>query len=360
MNHRDNRRGSFVTNSRDLATEASGGSPVRYVVKRKNVVPGIFHCLRVLAIFNKLFVKNLRFRDRTVKIVQYGSQCLSGYFSSYFSREVNIGLINTRRAASTARKWFWLVKMGQHLIWVLNNSNSKVVSSLLGKIDYFEQVFLVAYYVYENLILGARMKLPGFHCSRDEFGTNLTWFLSDIPLLISSCIRLHYNLREIRDTKKKVNMLKQNLTIPLTKGLPELEFNSAPLQALENLWITIVENIYSGCTGTELEPVTITNDKGSKAAAELQQLQSRMKKLMDERGSKYLQTWIAVLEVGVSAHYCGLYKTLVESHGKFMGNDSKYAMTDMDGPVGLMGVISSSLIMFQYWSHLPPDNLMRE
>ena len=324
-------------------------------VKKKKCVPGIYHCIRVLAIFNKLFVQNLRFRDRTVKILQYGCQCLSGYFSSYFSREFNIGLINARRAASTARKWFWLCKSGQHFIWLLNNSNEEVFSTLLGKIDYFEQIFLVAYYIYENLILGSRLKLPGFDAERDEYMTNLTWFLSDFPLLVSSVIRLHGNLREIRDTKERIKILKQNLSL-IAKNDRDLEFSTGPLESLEQLWLTIVENVHSGFTGTKIKHASFAQNNGTHSSVELQRLKSKMRQLMDDRGSKYLQTWIAVFEVGVSAHYCGLFKYIMESHGKFMGDDSKYNMSD--GHVGLMGVLSSSLILFQYWSHLPTDNLL--
>lgn len=228
-------------------------------------------------------------------------------------------------------------------------------STLIGKVDYFEQFFLVLYYIYENLILGSRIKLPGFDAERDAYMTNLTWFLSDLPLLVSSVLRLHENLREIRETKENIKVLKENLSL-ISKNEYDLEFNTGPLEALEKLWLTIVENIHSACTGTKLEAKYVTQSRGDHAFAELHELKLRMRRLLGDRKSRYLQAWIAVFEVGVSAHYSGFFKYIVESHGKFMGTNYEYNMSD--GHVGLMGVLSSSLIMFQYWSHLPPDKLI--
>ena len=103
----------------------------------------LIHCLRVLSVFNKLFQRNLRFRDRSVKVVQYGCQMLSGWCGGYFSPDVNEGLSILRRTASNSRKWFWLLKSVQHVFWLYHKTLSKDPLSIVEKYDYGEQIFLV-------------------------------------------------------------------------------------------------------------------------------------------------------------------------------------------------------------------------
>lgn len=52
-------------------------------IKKTENNSSILHVLRVLSMFNKLFQKNLRFRDRSVKAIQYGCQMLSGRFTHF-------------------------------------------------------------------------------------------------------------------------------------------------------------------------------------------------------------------------------------------------------------------------------------
>merc|ERR1711998_723086 len=99
---------------------------------------------------------------------------------------------------------------------------------------------------------------------------------------------------------EKIKMLKENLSLKL-KHERDLEFTTGPLEALEKLWLTIIENLYSGCTGAELESTDVTHSKGAQASSELYHLKRRMTQLLGDRRSRYLQAWIAVFEVGVSA-----------------------------------------------------------
>ena len=186
-------------------------------------VPAIFHVLRVLSTFQKLFVGTLRFRDRTVKVVQYGCQMLTGFYGSQMSPELNTGLNTLRGATSNARKWFWFLKSVQHFIWLANNSNAKNTMTMLQKIDYIEAIFLAVYYGYENRILASRLKLPGFSEKNDEYGTNLTWFIGDFALLVSTSFRLHSKLDEIRILKEKLRDAKQKLSL-LPRGKKDTDF----------------------------------------------------------------------------------------------------------------------------------------
>jgi hypothetical protein len=104
----------------------------------------IIHCLRILSVFNKLFQRNLRFRDRSVKVVQYGCQMLNGWFTDYFSPEMNEGITILRRTASNSRKWMWFLKSVQHVFWLYHKTISKESMSIIEKYDYSEQIFLVS------------------------------------------------------------------------------------------------------------------------------------------------------------------------------------------------------------------------
>lgn len=154
----------------------------------------IIHCLRVLSIFNKLFQKNLRFRDRSVKVIQYGCQMVSGYWGTQLPESVNIGLINLRRTTSNARKWFWLFKSVQHVIWLKDKSSLSCLQTHVQRFDYLEQIFLVLYYAYENKVLMSRLEVPGFSEEADEFGCNFTWFIGDVALTCSSFVTLFDNV----------------------------------------------------------------------------------------------------------------------------------------------------------------------
>ena len=62
-----------------------------------------------------------------------------------------------------------------------------------------------------------------------------------------------------------------------------------------------------------------------------------MKDAQDRLYSQYVLFWIGVFELGVSWHYVGLFKPFNK------GRDIS------EGHVGLFGVISSSLIIYDNW-----------
>jgi hypothetical protein len=116
-------------------------------IKPKSTSKSVIHLLKVLSIFNKLFQKNLRFRDRSVKIIQYGCQMISGYFGPYLPPSVNSGISCLRREASNSRKWMWLLKSVQHVIWLYDKTFSENKLNRVQQYDYLEQIFLVNSYL---------------------------------------------------------------------------------------------------------------------------------------------------------------------------------------------------------------------
>ena len=313
-------------------------------------VPAIFHVLRVLSTFQKLFVGTLRFRDRTVKVVQYGCQMITGFYGNQLSPELNTGLKNLRGATSNARKWFWFLKSIQHIIWVANNSSSKHTATLLQKIDYIEAIFLALYYGYENRILASRLKLPGFSEQADAYGTNLTWFISDFALLVTTSFRLHFKLAEIREMKEKLRDAKMKLAM-ISKDERCTDFSTGPLESMERLWLTVIDSLSSTFVNEVRTSATVDEREGLDPTR-LKDMEAELERLLDDRYSQYLQWWISFFEVGVSAHYAGYLKHWVNVPEKLLGGEgSSYGIHD--GHVGLMGVCSSSLILYQYWKNVP-------
>jgi len=159
---------------------------------------------RALDIWTKI-ASNVRLRDRIVKVIQYGCQMLIGYYGAKMSEEVMLGVKTTRRTASTARKAFWLLKSLNHIGSIANMLDDNLLAKPLDvKLDFIEQVSLVFYYVYENLVFLARCNLFNFNEDDLDWGTNVSWFVGDLAFLLSSSVRLHGNAA---DRQKVINEL---------------------------------------------------------------------------------------------------------------------------------------------------------
>jgi hypothetical protein len=152
---------------------------------------------KLLELWTKV-ATNVRMRDRSVKIIQYGCQMLIGYYGCKLSEDIMCGLNRTRSTASTARKAFWLLKSINHLNDIFSLLEAKALSPdrpLAVKLDLLEQVFLVFYYLTENLIFLARCRLFGFDEDKLDAWCNIAWFGGDLSFFFSTILRLQDQTR---------------------------------------------------------------------------------------------------------------------------------------------------------------------
>ena len=166
----------------------------------------------ILSIWTKLST-NTRIRDRSVKALQYGCQMLLGFYSNKMSKELVEALSATRKTSSNARKIFWLLKSLNHVESVVNLS-IKFYSdqSCVCALDILEQVFLIAYYWYENLVFFARHNL-GFYAELDLYPhTDVSWFLGDLACFLAAFLRLFSCYRDWRNCSTTCNIDDGNLS----------------------------------------------------------------------------------------------------------------------------------------------------
>ena len=154
---------------------------------------------RILDIISALS-NTMRARDRSVKIIQYGSQMLVGFYSSKFTMETVTALKATRRSASTSRKAFWLLKSFNHITVItktMASYNFADDNNFVNGFDLIEQFALVVYFWYENLVFLARHNLVSFGEEVLEFPCNLSWFVGDAACFCSTTIRFYSKLRDL-------------------------------------------------------------------------------------------------------------------------------------------------------------------
>ncbi len=149
--------------------------------------------LRTVVSISTKLSNHIRFRDRSVKVVQYGCQMLLGFYGSKMSDEVRTAIALTRRTASTSRKFFWLLRSVNHLdaflTMIQKDDFCWRTSNALVWLDLIEQLCLMVYFAYENLVLLTRVKLVSFtEESIDPVG-NLSWALGDVAGFIALVIR---------------------------------------------------------------------------------------------------------------------------------------------------------------------------
>lgn len=274
-----------------------------------------------LTLFFQVWTKlasNIRVRDRLVKVLQYGCQMLVSYYGHLWSEERVKALSLLRRTSSTSRKAFWLLKSVNHLGELVNRTDIRLLdpdASWVDKFDYIEQICLAVYYHYESMIYFCRTNIlkPEYEALLDP-GCNWSWFLGDLAYLCSTTLKLSNNYFKM---------------ISLVDRAKKLSFSIADLPSVEQPIMATV-------------PTSIPERKRTISACDSEESQSILSELCELNATKtddVISVLIALFEIGASAHYVGLWRLL-------FGQDIK------EGHVGLMGVLSSSLIIF--------DNARRE
>lgn len=134
------------------------------------------------------------------------------------------GLRITKSMASSSRKAFWLLKSINHvqaMILMIENYEHDMDECYADLLDIVEQLFLILYYFYENLVFMARTKLVSFtEDSLDDWG-NWTWFLEDFICFLAASLRSYIAAKKLG--------LKEAALLQLTRH-SELEDKNLVLQ----------------------------------------------------------------------------------------------------------------------------------
>ena len=267
----------------------------------------------------KLWVKlgsNVRMRDRIVKVIQYGCQMILGFYTVQLSEQLKSGLAETRRFASNARKAFWLLKSFNHISTCINMYENGVLQTeyIADKIDYLEQIFLAIYFATENFVFFIRSKVLSMKEESIDIYLNCSWFGADVSALCSSILRLYDNNYKLNQVKSYINYTKTTHTTHTTSHNSDL---LTPEVTSQNP-ISLLQHC------PDLKNIINQYDNIDKLILNLTKKQYAL----------YLTNAINVFEVGVSFYYMGLYKRI-------------FGVELSEGYVGAMGVISSTLILYE-------------
>ena len=239
---------------------------------------------RVLKIWTKVMT-HVRLRDRSIKILQYGSQMLLGYYSMNLSYNMRARLTQLRGQSSTARKAFWLLKsinQIDELMRMIKDGYLSSESSLTDRLDFVENLFLIAYYWTETQVYFARANnMFGLNEDKIDLAVNWTWFGGDMIFFLSQLLKLRKHTAE-----------REALSV----------------------------RIKNASESTPEETLALREERDKKDA-----LSPRFRNAF----------FISILELVVSFRYVGGYKWILG------GNDMG------DGLCGLCGVASSSLILYE-------------
>jgi hypothetical protein len=188
---------------------------------------------------------------------------LIGYYGLGMNDGLVSGLRTTQRMTSTARKAFWLLKSINHIgsMNTMIRSNG-FLGTIVGKLDFIEQFFLVLYYIYENQIFLSRCQLFNFKEDEVDFRCNVSWFGGDLAFFCSTGLKLFENIMKKRELNEK-------------------------LLEIEN----------------SKEMITDYDQKSS-------QIQLDLKCYNDQGHRLQLSFVIASLEIGVSMHYVCIWRAL--------------------------------------------------
>lgn len=116
----------------------------------------------------------------------------------------------TQRTASTSRKAFWLFKSINHVstaIELIETYSYAADEGLADFIDILEQLAVIVYYWYENLVFFCRTKMVGFTESDIDGWGNWSWFLEDFTGFLACIIRSVLTMRRIRDKQGSLTAL---------------------------------------------------------------------------------------------------------------------------------------------------------
>ena len=161
---------------------------------------------QVLQLWCKVFA-NLRMRDRSLKMMQYGCQLLLGYYGGRMSFMVRNQVKSLQGNASLSRKAFWLLKsvdqMGSAMrmfeqgYWDENSTMSQ-------KLDLIEQFFLIWYYWCETLVFFAKAKMFNLREHSLDFWCNTSWLGGDIVFFTARLLELRSNVMERNQIDDKI------------------------------------------------------------------------------------------------------------------------------------------------------------
>lgn len=234
---------------------------------------------------------------------------LIGYYGSILTKELGASLALTRRTASNSRKAFWLIKTIAHIkntIEMIDKGALSDINNVAAIFDTFEQILLGLYYYCENNIFFVRMGLLKFDEDYVDWWANLTWFGADACCLIAAIIRVRNN-----------NISRDNIK-----------------EQLKHLNANRITNGKNNDKNEETDSTSSNSTPASDVEDEKQLLLQRLSELNKTSFDLHLSLAIAVFELGVSIHYVDLLEKII---GRRLG----------DGPVGAMGVISSTLILYE-------------
>lgn len=132
----------------------------------------------------------LRMRDRSVKVLQYGCQMMLGFYANKFSNDMNQALALFRRTASTSRKAFWLLKSVNHITSAIHMVQGLMAEfSWIAFFDFMEQIFLAIYYAMENIVFFIRVKMIPWDEDDVDVGVNWSWFVGDFFCVAAALLR---------------------------------------------------------------------------------------------------------------------------------------------------------------------------
>lgn len=273
---------------------------------------------------------NVRMRDRSVKVLQYGCQMLICYYGSQMRPSSLAAFSALRRMSSNSRKAFWLLKSLNHVGTIISMIEGGIRDkSLEDQLDFIEQLFLVLYYWYESEIYFARAGMLGLDEDVLDPWCNWTWLGGDVAFFLSGLLRLHSHVKRRTELAK----ILEELTLRDGDAVDgDVCTIIADTEHHDHISYSISQ-LRSGLGSSSVQ-IRLSDHPLSKNTDEKLSLIRTLQQMDRETFDKKLSVWIGVLELGVSLHYVDFYKFLFRS-----GISETY--------VGAMGVASSVLIIYE-------------
>lgn len=135
-----------------------------------------------------------RCENRSRTTVVYSYLCFS------LVQEVTEGLRRTKFLASTSRKAFWLLKSFNHVgtvITMIETYSLEADECYANLLDILEQLFLILYYFYENLVFVSRTQLTWLKEDMIDDWGNWSWFMEDFVCFLAALMRTYISRRNL-------------------------------------------------------------------------------------------------------------------------------------------------------------------
>ena len=149
---------------------------------------------KVIKVLN-LSLNNIKCRDRIVKIIQYGSQMILGYYGNVLHRESVEMLQQAKLLSSTSRKAFWLLKSISHLHNIIEMIGNLKILNAINILAIIEQCFLFLRFWFENIIFMSRLKLIIDAENESNPPARLCWVVHDSARFIATLFHLSEGIR---------------------------------------------------------------------------------------------------------------------------------------------------------------------